>query len=371
MKQVLFSILVLGVLSCSDSPESPTNDPFVELGVVRYAEGFSLWQDDRGNYRVDLYNLESVDRELFYQFYLAADSVNAGNNPVLSFPIDSLACLSTTHIALLDRSKALNTLKGVAFASYVKSEKVLEGLSNGTVTDLSGAEDVDLEKLIDLSPDAFLVYPFGDADYTVYEAEHIPCIPFSEYLEEHPLGRAEWMVLTGLMTGHLQEALSVFAKIESNYNRTAELAASMNNSPSVFTGSFSDDTWFAPPGNSLISRFITDANGSYLFEDEIALGNIEFQFEELFDLAYEVDFWGKIVFEQGPLTLDNILEQDERFAELKAFRDGNIFYCNASDKDYFGEGIVEPDKILSDLVAILHPEFLPEHIPAYFQSISP
>ena len=140
--------------------------------------------------------------------------------------------------------------------------------------------------------------------------------------------------------------------------------------PSIFTGSHSNGQWFAPPSNSFIGQFIRDAGGTYLFEDYIQTGNVELQFEELFDLAYDVDYWGKVVFEEGELTLESIRANDPRYAELNAFKTGQVMYCNASETDYFGDAIVEPQAILADLIAILHPNLLPDYTFHYFQQVN-
>ena len=139
--------------------------------------------------------------------------------------------------------------------------------------------------------------------------------------------------------------------------------------PSVFAGSFAEGIWYAPPGNSFIGAFLNDSGARYLFGDVQKTGNVELQFEELFDKAYEVDWWGKVIYEEGDLTLERIRADDERFAELQAFREKQVFYCNAAETDYFGDGVVEPHVILRDLIEIFYPECQEDYENVYFKSI--
>jgi len=113
-----------------------------------------------------------------------------------------------------------------------------------------------------------------------------------------------------------------------------------------------------------------DAGANYIFSDSLKTGNIVMPFEAMYERVYNVDYWGKIIFEPGNLTLDKIKRDDAHIAQIKSFKDKNIFYCNAAETDYHGDAVLEPQIILSDLVAIFHPALLPEHKAVYFKRVS-
>ncbi|MCB0762352.1 MAG: ABC transporter substrate-binding protein [Flavobacteriales bacterium] len=373
MNRWLLWVLILTLWSCSGHQEKAAQGQMHTPIPLEYARGFELFSTGDGYYVV-LYNLESDEREILTTIQVGGDTPDSSHAAIhLAHAAQRLACLSTTHIALLQACGSLDRLIATAFAEYVRNPEARAMIESGALRNLSGSEDVDTELLIDLSPDAFLVYPFGNEDYSVYDQYHIPCIPISEYLEEHPLGRAEWIKLAGILTGQFEAANEAFNTMKKRYEK-AVIELSYNTDlehPTVFTGSHSSGMWFAPPGNSYIGQFIADAGGKYLFADYHQRGNVELQFEELIDRAYDVDYWGKVVYEEGDLTLESIRANDERYANLKAFKSGQVFYCNAAETDYFGDAIVEPGVILEDLIAILHPELNPGHRFTYFKPIEP
>ena len=338
-----------------------------------YADGFRFVPLENGML-LELMDLAGDTNKVIQRFYKGEGTSDL---PQGTFVIQQsgmrLATLSTTQIAMIQSIDGLDHLKGTAYANYVRNEEVKNLIHSGAIRDLSGDQDIDFEAILELSPDAFLVYPYGQEDYTRYERADIPCVRISEYLEPHPLGRAEWVKVIGFLISKEEKANEVFDTISTEYEairKTALHKADSKGAPEVFTGSHSGGMWYAASGNSFISRFIQDAGGTYVFKGYQQKENIEMQFEELFEKVYDTAYWGKVVFEEGELTLEKIREGDERLTALKAFTEHQIFYCNAAETDYFGAAVMEPHKILADLVAILHPDLLPNHTPYYFKLIS-
>jgi iron complex transport system substrate-binding protein len=373
MKQFV-SIFLLTVLLCGCGvPENAEKPKEIKAIENDYAKGFRIQELESGGFEIEFLNLESENLDVLSTVVIG-ELVDSKQSDITHFPkpVNEIACLSTTHIAMLDQIGAIGTLKATAFAEYVRNTHAVELIEAGKIVSLSGSEEIEFELLLDLKPQLFLVYPYGQTDYTVYEESGIPCIPISEYLEEHPLGRTEWIKVFGAFTGHFEESVEAFDRIEQEYQALAQMTSSIpdDQKPSMFTGSHNNGVWFAPPSNSFIGQFIRDAGGRYLFEDYHQSSNVELQFEEMFDLAYDVDYWGKVVFEEGELTLESIRANDPRYAELAAFKKGQVIYCNASEKDYFGDAIVQPQAILADLIAILHPSLLPDYTFHYFQQVN-
>src|SRR5690606_31071609 len=117
---------------------------------------------------------------------------------------------------------------------------------------------------------------------------------------------------------------------------------SVNEKPTVFSASYSSGSWFAPAGNSFAAQSLMDAGADYIFSDSLKTGNIVMPFEAMYERVYNVDYWGKIIFEKGNLTLDKVKSDDPRLAQIKSFKDKNIFYCNAAETDYHGDAVLEP-----------------------------
>ena len=283
-----------------------------------------------------------------------------------------LATLSTTHLNLLAASGNLSPVVAAAFLSYLSDSTLLEQVERYGIRSL-GNDEPDPEVLFTSGAEAFLVYPFGGADYQRIAQAGIHVLPISEYLETHPLGRAEWMVALGLLTGRGQEAQEAFSSIAARYTQLAdsfqELAEDQR--PILFSGSQDGGAWFAPGGSSFISAFARDAGGKYLFEDRKQRGNISLDIEVFLQEVALADVWGLVTYSGEPVTLEALLEEEPLLRDMPFIKRGGVMVCNTALVDYFGNAIVEPDALLADLMACFHPTQLPNHTFVYFKPLQP
>ena len=189
-----------------------------------------------------------------------------------------------------------------------------------------------------------------------------------EYIEESPLGRAEWIKVFGLLTGKLEEAIVAFDELEARYLKVKSSVPELSEDerPEVFTGSYWQGNWKAPSGKSLIATLIEDAGCRYVFRNHEESGNVELDFEVFFDLVYESDYFGKVTYSDVEVTRSGLVDNDERLLNLPALSPGHVFYCNATETDYFGAAMMEPDVVLRDLVQIFYPDEIQEFENQYF-----
>jgi iron complex transport system substrate-binding protein len=268
-------------------------------------------------------------------------------------PIQKLACLSTTHIPYLSELNALEKLKGSCFADRIMDPVAKQKHVDGALLNLSLGNELDEEVLFSIKPDLLFVYPFGDKSYDRYLSQGIGCVQISEYLEKHPLGRAEWIRLFGCLLNEQEQADSLFQSIELHYLSIRDSIARLNlNRPLVFAGSMDGDRWAVPSGNSYLATLIHDAGGSYLFSDSASSGNLVLPFETFYAAASRADFWGKIVYEDSFHSASQITDGDNRLIQLPAFTGRGVFACNAMLSDYHGRALLEPYLLLAELHAI-------------------
>ena len=52
----------------------------------------------------------------------------------------------------------------------------------------------------------------------------------------------------------------------------------------------------------------------------------------------------------------DLLAEFQGYNELRAFKTGNIYQCNASKRPYFEEVPFRPDYLLRDMILLLHPD---------------
>jgi iron complex transport system substrate-binding protein len=270
-------------------------------------------------------------------------------------PVQRLACLSTTHIPYLSELNSLAILKGTCFADRLIDLDAKQLYADGELLNLSLGNELDEEVLFSIKPDLLFVYPFGDKSYDRYLSQGIGCVQISEYLEKHPLGRAEWIRLFGCLLNKQEMADSLFQVIERRYSTLRDSIAELNlNRPIVFAGSMDGDRWAVPAGNSYLATLIYDAGGRYLFSDSARTGNLVLPFETFYSAVVSADFWGKIVYQDSFHSAIQITEGDDRLTQLPSFTGRGVFACNAMQTDYHGSALLEPHVLLADLHAIFN-----------------
>lgn len=366
-----FAVLLLFALpgGCGQQAVDSNLSDATQRSSPEYAEGFN-YATLSGLPCIEILDMESADRDV--KCTVCKGEKNEVPDGAIAIPDAPLiVTLSTTHVSLFIAANALDNVVGTSYADRILHSAGQAAIAEGTLKNLSGEKDLDTEKVLALGPDLLISYPFGAQDYKHLTDRGIDVLPFSEYLETHPLGRAEWMKVAGFIAGTEEAANDAFNKVKSEYLSLRDSALKHADSrPKVYTGSKSDGRWYAPPANSFMGQFTRDAAGSYLFEDKVQEGNLSMDFEQFLQRAGESDFWGRVVFVPGALSYADIVEEDPRYASLPPIQKQQVFYCNAAETDYFGEAIVAPHHVLADLIALLHPELLPDHEAHYFQSVA-
>ncbi|MFK7952935.1 MAG: ABC transporter substrate-binding protein, partial [Ekhidna sp.] len=226
---------------------------------------------------------------------------------------------------------------------------------------------------LSLDPDAVIAFDMGGESTTLYKIEesNIPVLYNSDFLEQTPLGRAEWIKFFGALLNKRREADSIFLAIEKEYLRLLEIGKNVTNRPTILDGVVYGDTWFLPGGRNWASTFFKDAGGEYLWESDTTSGWLELSFESVYEKANDAHFW------IGTSTINTkkeLLGQDIRYESFSPFSNDKVYNYNKrigpnGGYDFFESGYSRPDLILSDLIKILHPELLPEYETYYFKQL--
>ncbi|MEM6282835.1 MAG: ABC transporter substrate-binding protein, partial [Chloroflexota bacterium] len=206
----------------------------------------------------------------------------------------------------------------------------------------------------------------------------VPTVLTAGWRESTPLGRAEWMKFTSLFYNREAEAEAAFVDIAAAYDEARQLAASIpeDERPIVLWNRFSPFTgeWVIPGQETYAAALIRDAGGIVAVGDEVPGNSQPFSLEVVFDRAFDADVW--VVNAFGVNTQTELLGQDERFADFEAFTRGDVWNNNADvnengGNNYFELGVTNPDIILRDLVALFHPELLPDHEFVFYKPLEP
>jgi|GEM_PF-2740631 len=278
--------------------------------------------------------------------------------------VKRIAISSTTYIPYLKAIGVEDRIVASSWANHILDAELKKKVGAGEIVDLTRGEKLDLEQLV-LSKADILFYDPAEGDLaSKAERLGVLAIPIQEYEEYHPLARADWLRCFGALLGKSDQAKKVNEEIRSRYLSLAQKVADQSYSPSVLMGSIYQGKWFAPPSNSLAAQWIRDAGGSYVLEGRETGSNITLDMEELLSLGAEINWFGHMGF--GPFDANELVQTEARLTEISAINENKIFYCNTKEMDYFGAAILEPDVILADIITVLHPGVLDDHVPRYF-----
>jgi iron complex transport system substrate-binding protein len=261
---------------------------------------------------------------------------------------------STTHVPFLRELEATTAIVGCAHAGQVRDHGFAARVREGGVQEIANGDGIDRERVLSLDADVFTAYPFGGGQGDLLQRAGIPVVKVSEYLEEHPLGRAEWIRFFGMLLGREHEADSLFAGIRVRYEEQ-RVQETLPERPLVLFGSVWNGQWWVPPGNSHMARLIADAGGRYAFADRRGRENIAVDMETLIAMGDSIDAWGMVADISGTPRVEDMTQGDARIDALKAVREGWLFVGNARTADLFGMALLEPDVMLADMRVILHP----------------
>lgn len=345
------SIFCLFFVGCveSDSGQKEENILARKQLEVKYSTGFSIVAVD-GGYSVTVRNPQDTTQILGSYLFAQSDS------SAIKIPIQTAVLNSTTFGAFFHHLDVLGTVKGLTYTASVKNRAILNLVDSGEIVEMISGDAIDFERMVELSPDVVLAYSFGQTDFSRYAELGIPVVLLMDYKESHPLGRAEWIKVVGCLTGKYDEAVEIFNQVEEKYFAVKQLAMDHSTFPSAFTGSRYGDFWFAPGRDSYIAKFIKDAGAIYTFNHIEGQESAELDFEQALVTISQADYWGLVVSSKEPFTSEDILKMSPLYKNLEAFRNDQIFVCNTAEVDYFGDAIMEPHLILSDLYRIFHPD---------------
>ena len=281
-------------------------------------------------------------------------------------PLQRVALLSTTHASFISTLGKAGAVVRCAYTNRLRDTAVAALARAGRVQEIGAADGVDREQVLKLAPDALFSYPYGSPGQG-HVLGNVPVVLVSEYLEEHPLGRAEWLRAFGLLFGMEAKADSLFKGIASRYGMALADVPAGDQGPVVFFGSAWKGRWSVPSGNSYMARLIKDAGGSYLFADRQADGNLDLNVETVLDKGASATRWGRILDQAEPVTPQDVAGGDPRILALPVFSQGGCFYASSAESDLFGKAGLEPDVVLRDLIGIFRPELAHGRTPVYFK----
>lgn len=371
VRAVLLALLISAVLGACGTRET-TAGTWNDWQRVDndYAHCFQVWR--HGADRLVMVFGHGGDRDTVGVYWFANDASEAVppvGSTRFNHVLSAVALGSTTHVPYIAALGRLEAITACAHMDQVRDTGFMERVRSGAVKEIATGDGLDREALLALEPEALFGYPFGQGEAHALEGLGIPAIDVSEYLEEHPLGRAEWLRFFGVLFGEEDEADSLFAGIRERYE-ALRVDSAMTDRPTVLFGSVWEGQWWVPPGNSYMARLIGDAGGRYVFADRKGDGNIAMDMETMVTTAGRADWWGMIAALDHEASVADFTGGDPRLSTFRAVQDSHLFLGNSMKEDLFGQALLEPDQVLGCLREMIALHVVVDHpmgyVPKYF-----
>lgn len=341
--------------------------------AIAYATGFSIKPQQDGY--VLTINKPWPDATTSYTYY-----ITNGNKPsqikdavTLHVPVKKAVVTSTTHITPLDLLDVIPSLIGYPGTDYISNKFARKRIDAGKVTDLGTDQNMSVEHVISLQPDVVMGYGINSSNstYDQIASAGIPVIFNGEWIEEHPLGRAEWIKVFGLLYDKVDEANRIFNQIETDYLATLDLLQNQSK-PTVLAGASWKDVWYLPYGNSWQGKIITDAQGDYIYKNTTGKGSLAYNIERVLTDAQQANVW----IAPGQYTSYSAMKKDlPAYALFKAFKNKRVYTFGLTKGakggvTYYEEASMRPDIVLKDIAHILHPDLFPDYTSYFFKPLT-
>jgi len=284
------------------------------------------------------------------RYTLTRDSTLRGEG-VIQVPLRRCAVFTSVHCALLDELGALSSVRGVCDLRYMPLACIRDWVGKGRVRDLGNSMEPNMERLIDLMPDAVLRSPFEQTGaYGKIGRLDVPVVECADYMEVSPLARAEWVRFYGRLVGQAGRADSIFRSVERNYLQLKARAARGTGRPPLLCEAPYNGQWYLPAGGSTMGQMYADAGADYLFADIPGTGGSPMSIEHVLERALTSDVW--LVKQYGLQSKAQLAADTPLLGGIKA----TLWTCDPSSTGFYEETPFHPDLLLADLLSIFHPE---------------
>ncbi len=377
MLRKLFTIffggaLVASLSMCKSSGENTDYFDCVELAdtLTHHAEYLTIADLGDGDVRVDIVDPWNNDSYLAHYALVHRDSVLpeglTSDVRVIRTPIDRAAVYSSVHTGGLEELGALDVLVAVADGQYFgKNDTVATLLHQGKVTDIGPSQGPSAERLAASRSQIVLRSPMQGITSPTLPSGIVP-IECADYLETSPIGRAEWILLLGELTGRRAEAQAIFTDVIDTYSDLVFKASSAKSKrPKVLTETEQSGVWYLPAGKSFMARMLADAGAEYPWADTDGVGSLALSIEKVAEKAIDADVWLVRSYGFTP-TAKSLVAANPRYASFKPVKEGAIYGCDTSIRPIFNDVAFHPERVLADYVAIFHPDVMPNYELRYF-----
>ena len=381
--KILFFVVILIVLlqSCHNQPvvkdietyfqEKSTVTEVDIKSEVLYAKGFDIFKL-KDISKVVVKNPRKPEN-IIAEYYLVPDIKTkekfSNNENIIVVPLNRAAVFSGTQLSALIKMGFIEKLVGVSEAEYINNNNIKTFISQGKIKELASNGEFYLETALEVNPEVIFHSPYKLNESHPLAVTNITMIPFLDFMETTPLGRAEWLKFTSVFFGDIDISDSIFTNIVDEYENYASLLNDVNERPSVFSDKIFNGQWYVPGGKSYIAKLFEDAGADYLWKSDEGVASFPLDYEVVYQKAVHANFWRIVGSFNDEASYEHLKLENELYSHFDAFKNKKIIWCSAQTSSYFENSPLEPHLVLADLIKCFHPELLPDYEPKYYKLI--
>ena len=235
---LLLPFLLLGCKETTKNTSVVSQDPKNE---IQYASGLAIYKYDGYSVVKVLNPWPKAEKPFTYilkqQNGVVPDSLN--DYTTVTVPLQKLVVTSTTIIPFLEMLDSETKLIGFPHTDYISSTKTRALIDRGNVRDVGQNESLNIELLFDMQPDAIVTFGVDNTNPMVDKltSNGLHVLFQGDWMEQSPLGKAEWIKFYAALLGKEKEGDSIFNSIANNYKQTLTLVKDKAPQEKVLYGS--------------------------------------------------------------------------------------------------------------------------------------
>lgn len=376
IKCVVVFVVLSAITGCAGRTTGRAEVEGDSLYVPRYAAGFALRSVGKSSIlsvKNPWQGAQNIDMEVFIS--RNGESAPVGFDGVtLCGPLRRVVCMSSSYVAFIDAIGCVDAVAGVSGVRFITNDKIRQRQAEGLVKDVGYDTNLNFELITSIEPDVVMIYGVAGENTMLSDKLRelgINVIYIGDYLEESPLGKAEWIVAIGEMFDRRAEAEAIFDGVESEYNLLRESAVGAQTHPKVMLNAPWRDTWFVPGDRSYMVRLINDAGGEYAAAGVDSQVSRPISGESAFVIASGADIW---LSPNQAGSIADVVALNPNFKDIPAVKNRRVYNNTKRNtaeggSDFWESGAVYPNVVLRDMIIMLHPELTKEGSLYYFKQL--
>lgn len=359
-------------VSCTEKKANETVISPTDSLQIEYAKGFAIQYFKE--YKKVIVFSPWAKSTVYATYYLVneKDTKTPSDGTKILIPLKSIAAASVTHFEFLSLLNELETINGVCSSNIIYNETINERLKAGKITDLGDAFSINIEKTLQLNPSAVMMSGYNQDDTYAKRVTQagIPVLFNNEWMENSLLARAEWIKFVAAFYDKEPVADSIFNSISKNYIEIRNKAMNALKKPTIMSGSNFRGTWYMPAGHNFMAKLYADAGADYFYANDTTSGSLALNVETVLLNFSKSDVWLNCNFN----SISDLINADSKHKLFKPVTDKEVYNFNkrmlpSTANDFWESAVARPDLILSDVIAILHPELLPNYELVYAEKL--